>query len=240
MKIRTRAISLTAVKYSDTKSIVHLFTESLGTVSFQIPRVMGKRCSSFRPLYVPLSVVEIVYDHKPLRQIHHIGEIQSLLIPSAPSRSLVANGVAMFLTEFLHRLLAPIQDDGHSDLFLTIASAVEVLDREPDAVLASLHLHLMVKLLDDLGIAPDHTGYEPGYVLQKDEGCYAPSYSSYEPERNSSRLLYEMQIRPIPFAFAMNREERSRLLDMLLSFYDLHFHGVGELKSLSVLKETFS
>lgn len=240
MKIHTRAISLTTVKYSDTKSIAHLFTENLGSVSFQIPRVAGKKGSGFRPLYVPLSVVELVYDHKPLRQIHLVGELQPLLIPSAPSRSLVANGVAIFLTEFLHRLLAPMQGEEQGALFRTILSAVEALDKEPDAVLASLHLHLMVRLLDDFGIAPDHTGYRPGYLLHREEGCYVSSFSASEPERNTSRLLHELQQHPLPSAFAMTREDRGRLLDLLLSYYDIHLHSIGDLKSLPVLKETFS
>jgi DNA repair protein RecO (recombination protein O) len=40
---------------------------------------------------------------------------------------------------------------------------------------------------------------------------------------------------PIP----MNHQERREILDALIKFYQLHFEGFGEIKSLSVLKEVF-
>lgn len=234
---RTEGIVLQSVKYSDRNAIVLVYTRDRGSVSFLAPRVAGKRGARFRPMFFPLSLVEIVYQHRPTKSIQNLKEVTSLLTPSATSTSFVANSIALFLTEFLQRLLR--QDhEGNIALFDKVVSAIQLLERLPDREISALHLHLLSQLLEDLGIMPDLATYQPGSILFSSEGIFTMPIKGLHTANDvtAATALHAFLTHPLQTPLATTRLQRQVTLPLLLQFYEHHYPGVSSLKSLEVLQ----
>ncbi|MBP7488045.1 MAG: recombination protein O N-terminal domain-containing protein, partial [Parabacteroides sp.] len=72
MLYKTRGIVLHSIPYSDKYSIIYMYTEAFGRVSYLVARTRGKKSNISRALFIPLSVLEMEVDHKQNRDLHRI------------------------------------------------------------------------------------------------------------------------------------------------------------------------
>lgn len=237
-----QSIVLQQVRYADNKSIVHVYSADRGMVAFMVSRGSSQRSRRFAPLFSPLSIVDIIYEHKNRRDVQIPKEVQALLQASAPTQSPVANAVAGFLLEWYAKLLHP-DNEGDEEIFSLISESIRQLDRLDDQGVASLHLHSMAQLLRPLGISPDLDHYQAPSRLLCDEGSFAPLSGlisdSYKNEAEATDIIVRLLKQPLSQPLALNRRIRSISLDLLLRYYQYHVPHIGPLKSLSVLQQLF-
>ncbi len=75
---KTRGIVLHTIPYKDNYSIVHIYTEHFGRVSYMVSGGSRKRRGGSRSLFMPLSVLDMDVEHGNRRDIQRIKRGASL------------------------------------------------------------------------------------------------------------------------------------------------------------------
>ncbi|MDR1527145.1 MAG: DNA repair protein RecO [Dysgonamonadaceae bacterium] len=237
---KTRAIVLYNVNYNDTYTIVHVFTEALGPVSYLTAKTKGKTTRVPKSLFHPLSVVELEVEHQNVREIQRLKEArQHIALPSIRNHP-VKSTICIFLAELLGKITVDKQSDQR--LFDFILQSVEVLEMmEKDY--ANFHLVFMIGLSRYLGFYPDSSGYRPGMYFDLQNGvfvAYRPASVHFlNPDEsqvffNLLRMNYENMA-----LFSFSRHERKDIIYRILEYYRIHLNRLPEIKSLEILHEVF-
>ena len=77
MLCKTRGIVLHTLPYSDTYTIIYMYTEMFGRVSYLVTRSRGRRSSVSKALFIPLSVLDMEVEHQNKRDMHRIRETRA-------------------------------------------------------------------------------------------------------------------------------------------------------------------
>jgi len=236
MLITTQGIVLRNVKYGDHSHIVSIYSDTQGliTVSYRPGRSKG------RALLAPLSIVHLTTDIRSGKSIHPVKELsmacQYVSIPFSPEKA----SVLMFLNELFIKVLK--EESQNPILFEFLAKALKELDLQ-QPLHPSYHLSVMLNLCMYLGFYPHETAWNHGLVFDLREGLFVSSNLAHPDtaDDRTSRLLFEFLA--IPFdqyqQFLLNREDRNRLLNLLIHYYRLHVAGFGEMKSVEILRSLY-
>lgn len=234
-------IVLHHVRYNDTQLIADVFTEATGTVSFidRLPR--SGRAGVKASIWQPLSMVEVVWEHRPRLNLQKPREISLWHpwqhLPFEPAKA----AMGIFLGEFLYRALRHEQENPL--LFQYLTNALRWLDEAP-AAYANFHIVLLLHLTRFLGFMPLAENWHPGDFFDLQAATFVahrPLHSHYlEPDEAALvpkflRMDFR-SMRPI----GLNGERRNRILQLITDFYRLHVPDFPELRSLGVLAEVFA
>lgn len=235
---KTQGIVLSTARYSDKYSIVHVFTRDFGRVAYLLPKSNGRKTKINPALFFPLSLLEIETEHLPLREIQRLKEVER----SIPLYSICTDvnkvSIAFFLSEFLSKILRETSDNAllHDYLYHSILY-LENTERG----LGNFHLAFMVGLTRFLGIYPNMDEYTKGAYFDLLNGEFVPHpplHSYYLSRKQSVYLCYFRQINyRNMFLFKLSRNDRSVIIETILTYYRLHVVDFSSLKSLDVLRE---
>lgn len=239
MNAKTAAIVLHSIKYSDSSSIITVYTKEFGRVSYMVYGAHKKKSTIRSSFFQPLSLVEMEVNHTPGKDIHRIREIKMdcvfVSIPYNPIKS----ALALFLSEILFRTLK--QDDVDDALYLFLDNSIQQLDHCENG-LANFHLVFMAKLTRYLGFEPNDDGGESRY-FDLMNGVFLherPIHNHYALPGLTSGLYKVLRVDYATMdSVVMSREARLEVLEMLIEYYRLHlpdFHGV---QSIDVLHSLF-
>ena len=149
------AIVLTTNKYSDTGSIVHLYTPDQGRVQCV---VYGNK---LKGVLRPLSIIEYSSSRRnnaPL-QMQTISSASLVYTPTTLSCDVLRQCVAMFIAELLtYTLRHPMSDQ---PLFDWLCNCINKLDKEED--ISNLHIEFLLDYAVYLGIGIDEEEHPDWY-----------------------------------------------------------------------------
>ena len=234
-------IVLRTLKYNDASNIVDIYTERNGRASFLVKIPRSRKSGVRSVLFQALALVELEAEIRPNSSLHRIREAKSLYpfssLPYHPYKS----SIAMFLAEFLCRVLK--EEDANESLFAYLLHSIRWLDGCGERSFANFHLVFLMRLSRFLGVYPNVDNYTSGCYFDMINACFTPllpkSGSYLEPEEASRiRLLLRMNYETMHL-FGMTRVERNRCLSVINDYYRLHLPDFPTLKSLDVLKELF-
>lgn len=240
METTMRGVALRSIKYNDKNSIVRVYTDQHGLLSFLLPQNSGKMSRQRRALFQPLSLVEIVADIRPNREIHRIKEARCLEPLPNLHTDPVKNAVALFITELLSHVI--VEQERNAPLFAFLFGSVQFLDRAKEGT-ANFHICFLYNLGVFIGIEPDTSTYQPGMAFDMEAGVFVkgvPLHRHFVDGEEAravywlTRITYSNMHR-----YRFNREQRNRLLELTLEYYRLHHASLGELRSPAVLAELF-
>lgn len=240
MNERLRGVVLRTVKYNDKNSVVRVYSDSHGLLSFLLPQSAGKVARMRRALFQPLSLVEIESDMLPSRDIFRIKEARCLLPLANLHADPVKNAIALFLTELLSNVI--VEQERNAPLFSFIFGSVQILDRLESGV-SNFHICFLYNLGMFIGIEPDTATYSSGRCFDMLSGVFSDTLPLHrhfvgKEEAEAVYRLSRMTYSNMHF-FKMNRQQRNRLLEMMLDYYRLHNSSLGELRSPAVLATLF-
>ncbi len=225
---KTRGIALSYLRYRETSIIAKIYTEEFGIQSYIVNGVRSVKSKTNRiALFQPLTLLDLVVYHKSKEQtIHRLSEIKcSLPFKSLPF-DFVKSSIALFMTELLVKTLR--EEETNPPVFEFLCESITYLE-QTNADYESFHLQFLVKFAFFLGFGAET-------VREVEEQLAENLYPySLEPEMKEAmqvflHLPYEARVR-------LERLQRSKLLDALIFFYKVHLDGLGEIKSLEVLRE---
>lgn len=235
--ITTPALVLHRTRYSDRYSIVHLYTREAGRLGVLVPERSGRR-NTLREYLRPLAEVEVTLQLRPKRDLATIQEVQALHLRHAVHMHPAKGAQAIFLSEFLYRILTTPQAD--EQLYDHLSHALTFWEEAEQGV-ANFHLCLLLRLLPELGIAPHITlpnAPEERFFSLSEQAFFPEQQTHCLDEQASGHLLTFLRMDyPTMHLFRYGRAERASILDALLSYYRLHLHALPELKCLAILRQ---
>lgn len=219
---KTRGIVFRFTKYGETSIIVTIFTETFGLQSYIVNGVRSKTAKNKIALYQPLTLLNLVVYHRENANIERIKEIQCFHPYTTLTTDIKKSAIALFITELLNKT---VKDESHvQEIFAFISNSLIKLDGMV-ANFENFHLVFMLRLSRHLGFGVQNINEVIGGQIADagTEGALATLIKAdFEDE------------------LTITNHQRRTLLDLLLNFYSDHMETLGEMKSLSVLKEVFS
>jgi len=237
---KTEGIVLNHIRYGESGAIVRIYTRLYGLQSYMVNGVYGKRRKNNIVLMQALNRLELDVYHHSNKDIQRIKEFRI----SAPLQripySQTRRAQAFLLTELLWRIL---RNEGPApDVYAFLEASILRLDSEQEG-LENFHLWFLFQLARYLGFQP-HDNYSEAFCwFDLSEGCFVnrePAHAHYL-KRDLSLRIHQIGHLGLDELSAISKrlDERRSLLDALLLYYELHHPGLGQLRSLAVLKELF-
>ena len=238
---KLKGIVLNTIRYSDKHNIVHVYTDGRGLMSFAVPIGKTQAARMRNALLMPLSLVDLEASVRSGRDLAVMRELRRNYALSTIYSNPMKNAIAMFVSELLAHVIQ--EPEGNEPLFLYIEKSVQLLEQLPDQV-ANFHICFLYHLGGHLGIQPNVESYSEGYWFDMTDGVFTPvamrGHAMLQPqEAQVIHLLSRMTFSNMA-VFRFNREERNRMLDVIINYYRLHNAAIGTLRSPDILKQLFA
>jgi DNA repair protein RecO (recombination protein O) len=238
MQGKTTGIILHSTKYTDSATIVTVYTRLFGRVSYLIYGVNKKKSIGRAGLLLPLSIIDIEVKHTPGKSIQHIKEIrmehQFTGIPFDP----IKNSVALFICEILFKTLKQVEPD--ENMFLFLENSILQLDCGYEGI-QNFHLVFLLKLTRYLGFEPNVE--ESGKYFDLMNGVFLKEKPFHVHFLLPDVALQFSTLLQIDYTNMSNliltRESRSILLKSIVEYYRLHIPEFNNLNSFLVLQSLF-
>ncbi|MDR3326993.1 MAG: DNA repair protein RecO [Prevotellaceae bacterium] len=241
MSVKTQAIVLHHIPYSDSGVIAHLYTRQEGRISVFVRS--GSRRSVMRATFLqPFSVLDLVLHGKPQSTMMYVKECSpSLIFNSIPFNS-IKSSITLFLSEVLYRTLK-VQ---HSDkvLFDFLVSSIEFFDN-CDKGTGNFHLLFLLQLSKYLGFYPNVENFsnQKKTFFDLKNGCLClekPLHPFFLSEEQTVNFLLILRFNyQTMYLLKLSREQRQHILEQIMLFLQLHLPEFGSVKSIGIIKQIF-
>lgn len=237
---KTQAIVLNTVDYNDKYMLTTVYTDMFGRVTYMVPKSRSKTAKVRKSLFSPLAILEMETEHQSSRDIQRIREAHTLHPLYSISGNMVKSSVALFLSEFLSRILR--DTDEFPIIFRYLNDSIQILE-ESQRGLANYHIVFILKLSRFLGFYPNLDNYQESYYFDMLNGTFVdrqPLHRHYVNKTDSKALAILARINYENMCFfQFSRQERINIINRMLEYYRIHLHDFQNLKSLDVLHELF-
>jgi DNA repair protein RecO (recombination protein O) len=225
---KTKGIVLGFIRYRDTSIIVRIYTEAFGLKSYIVNGVRSMKNKNNKiALYQPFTLLDLVVYNKPNNDLNYISESKIYQPFQSIPFDIHKTTICLFLTEVLTKTLR--SDETHQEVFDFMLNSILTLENLP-ANFENFHLQFLIRLSGLLGF----------YIIEAEEIGKQLQYAGYLFDYELHKTQLDTLIHADYGAIVqMNHKMRSEILAALLKFYQLHFEGFGEVKSLMVLKEIY-
>jgi len=167
-----------------------------------------------------------VYHKSKEQTLHRLAEVKC----SVPFRSLpfdfVKSSIGLFITELLVKTLR--EEEANQPLFDFLNDSILYLENTPDHY-ENFHLQFLAQMTFYLGFGAENV---KEIEQQLTENLYPHTFDT--PTRDA---LQTFLLAPYSTRATLDRTRRNQLLDALIFYYKIHLEGLGEVKSLDVLRE---
>ena len=247
MLVKTEAIVLHSFKFGESKMIVDMFTREAGRLSFVVSLPKTSKSRLKKQYFQPMTLLEIECDVRQRLQLQKLKDARLLSayasIPFSPEKL----ALSLFVAEFLYHALHSEQQN--EPLFVYVCDSMQWLDMA-SAGYANFHLTFLMRLSRFLGFYPNlevrgerrEVRGEMFFDLREGQFCTsAPTHRDFLQPDDARRIHILMRMDfPTMHLYRLSRQERNRIIDVLLQYYRLHIPQFPELKSLAVLQELWA
>jgi DNA repair protein RecO (recombination protein O) len=239
MLVKTKAILLHHVRYSDNSLIAHFYTQEYGRLSVMVKGLSSRKGSAKFSYFQPLNIFNAELYHYEKRELHNLKELSLAFIPKNITGDIYRSSIALFISEILYNVIR--EEDMNRALYGFIESSVITLD-EMTSGISNFHLWFIVSFAAYAGIGPTHTSLKSCYfdMISGQFTSSPPTHPDFLESRYASILNSLLTMRPEELGeLLISGEERTFLLDRMLRYYSLHLPGIRQIRSLQVMKEIF-
>lgn len=219
---KTRGIIFRFTRYGETSIIVTIFTEAFGLQSYIVNGVRSKTSKNKIALYQPLTLVNLVVYHRERANLERIKEIQCFHPYQSLTVDIKKSTIAMFITELLNKTVK--EESAAESLFDFLVDGLIRMDKLSSGTENS-HLIFMIKLSRYLGFGPQFVNEVLGGRVT---------------DENTEIILRDLLTAEFENQLVVTSEQRRKILELLLKFYQEHLENFGELKSVPVLRDILS
>jgi DNA repair protein RecO (recombination protein O) len=237
---QSKAIVLHQLKYSETSVIATLYTEAFGRQSYIINGIRSSKSKQKTGLLQPLFLLEIEAYHKSGREVQHLKEFRLNQVYQSIPFDVVKSSIVMFLSEVMYKTIRNEQTD--PELFQFIHDSLLFFDLMKQGT-SNFHLWFLANLLRFLGLQPQNN-YSPAnqwFDLKNGKFLVSKPIHQTSPNLEDSRFIAELFSldHEAMNTFTISGTQRSRLLEILLEYYTIHFEKIGKINSLKIMGEIF-
>lgn len=239
MRITTNAIVLSAIKYAEADLIVSCFTETSGLKSYLLRNILKSKKGKLRTSYFqPLTQLEISAIHRDKGTLERISEAKVLNPYKTLHTDVVKSGMVMFLAEMLKTSIQ--EEEANALMYEYLQDALNWLDAHH--AVANFHILFLLKLTGYLGFYPDASSHK-GLYFNLQEGFFENSPSGMACEQGTHvedfKRFFGIDFDALE-RIKLAKSNRSEVLNLILSYYQLHLQAYRKPKSLLVLNQLFN
>lgn len=239
MLITTKGIVFSALKYGEADLIVKCFTEKSGLKTYLLRGILKSKKGKLKTsLFQPLTQLEIVANHKDKGTLEYMREAKLLQPYQSLHTQILKSTVVMFLSEVLRNAVK--EEEPNEPLFQFLETSLSWFDMHDNT--ANFHLFFLLKLTKYLGFYPDES-FSDEPVFNLIDGTFQATETNNECVYDENVGILK-QLLGTDFdglsAVKLNQTSRSRFLQMLLNYYEIHLQGFKKPKSLTVLNEIYN
>jgi DNA repair protein RecO (recombination protein O) len=237
---QSKAIVLHQLKYSETSVIATLYTEAFGRQSYIINGIRSSKSKQKTGLLQPLFLLEIEAYHKSGREVQRLKEFRLDQVYLSIPFDVVKSSIVMFLSEIMYKTIRNEETD--PELFQFIHDSLLYFDSMKQGT-SNFHLWFLANLLRFLGLQPQNN-YSPAnqwFDLKNGKFLVSKPIHPTTPNLEDSRFIAELFSldHEALHTFTISGTQRSRLLEILLEYYTIHFEKIGKINSLKIMGEIF-
>ncbi len=239
MRIQSKAIVLSTLKYGDNSLIAKVFTAEAGLQAFMLKGILQSRKGKLKSAFFqPLTQLELIAITKPSGKLGYIREAVLSYPYTTVHADIRKSTIALFLSEILGQSIREESPD--PSLFEFLEASLQWLDQHEK--IANFHIAFLIGLTRHLGFYPDTRQMQaPVFDLVEGAFCQEPSLN---PCMSGSELQHFRTFLGTNFdavhTIRLTQKQRQNLLRQLISYFEVHLHGFGKPRSLEVLDAVFS
>jgi len=233
---KTRGIALHATKFSETSSVVKIYTELFGLQSYLVKGVRKQKAKIKPGLFQPLTILDLVVYHKEKSSLQNLKEANYSHPYQAIPFDIRKSSIALFINELVYKTIH--EEEPHPELFSFLYNSCLHLDTADDNF-SLFHLVFSLQFTRYLGCMPqlNYSGKTPFLNLR--EGIFqasAPEHHDFL-EPAMSHLFFQLLQTPegAGASIQVSAKTRDTLLEMILLYYHLHVPGFREMQSHHIL-----
>ncbi|MFP4663806.1 MAG: DNA repair protein RecO [Bacteroidales bacterium] len=240
MYVKTRAVVLNHIKYTDSRIIARLLTPDFGKISIITSTGRSKKSPGKSIYFQPLFLLDIELNFREKKEIQQIRDLRMAENPGLPDPTPHKQSIAIFLADVLQRSIKENEPD--ESLFQFVWHAVRMFEHS-DKSSVNFHLYFLSHLMKYLGFAPGNKWSHDYPLLDTDSGKFVNNRqlnSACLTERESMIIdkFTNIAADEIPHG-GFSNQDRQLGLNALMSYYERHLPDFGKLKSFQILKEIY-
>ncbi len=217
---KTAGIVFKVFKYRETSVIARIFTSAFGLQTYIINGVRSSgKGKGKMALLQPLTLLDLVVYKKENTGIQRISEWRCAESYHSIPLDIRKTAICLFLSEVLYKCIR--EEERAEELYEFLSHSMKILD-EMETGFENFHLQFLTKLSRLLGFGLDSS---PHFMM-----------SFQAEEEPFVRHLLEQ---PYTDHIALRGNLRRMILDHIIDFYRQHVDGLGEIRSVEVLREVF-
>lgn len=238
MHIKSPALVLHTIKYSEADLIARIYTKEVGLKSYVLKGIQkSKKGKLKKALFVPLTLLEIEANHKDKGSLEYLKEAQLLVPYSSLHTHVIKQSLVMFLAEVLQSAIQ--EEEQNKPLFDYLATSLIWLDNS--SAFANFHIVFLLELSSYLGFYPDDSTLDkPCFNLE--EGRFTTSTINplciCSSTVDSFKLFFGIDF-DASNTVKLNKNDRLEVLNLLLQYYQLHLQNYKTPRSLAILNQLF-
>lgn len=231
MLLSTPGLVLHTTPYADTSVVAKVFTRQLGVRSYIIKGVRSRTGRVKQNLLQPLSSLDMVVYDNHRNNLNHIRELtpRHSQQPSDP----VEIALRFFMTEVLYRALR--EEEPMQELWDYVETASNKIQTE-EGKRKDVPIAFLLNVTHYFGIEPmdNHSTCRMLFDLQ--EGRFVDSPTETTLSQDLSEMLHTYLYNLPTYQFpTYTSTERSKLLDALIAYFQIHLSGFHNFNSHQIL-----
>ena len=231
MIVSTHAVVLKRFPYGDTSIIARCFTKEYGKISVIARGARTKKSAQSAHLQ-PLSYLDLMFYHKPNRDLHTISKTGFAERWPAIQDDMKKISYGLAILELTDKTLTA--EDPHEDLFEEMIQVLRMVNTQPQR-LNMVFWYYQLKLLEILGFRPDLDAEDfiktSGSELDKSENARRVISYLQRADITAENFIQEIE------TFALSPNDRKAISKYISTHFRLHFDDLGELKALKVMRQ---
>lgn len=243
--IRTQAIVLRGMDYSETSRIVTLFTRKQGKMSVMAKGARRTK-SSFGSTLQPMAYTQVVYYYKPTRTLQMLSESSHVKAFHRLNRSLEKITIGLRVVELVDALME--EEDPQPRVFSLVLQTLDALDRA-EARVENLWPFVQLRVARLLGVAPsidrdnvEAVTDEGGILSLANGGVYPRSArpSHARPASRSALRAFAILARAdldVVLRMDLDPQTRARVHRLVAEYMQFHFESAYPTRSRDVIAQ---
>lgn len=229
-------------RHQDTHLIATLYTRGFGMQSFIVKGYHGARARSKFSYFQPLSIVEILFQVRPNRDMHQLTENRLACLPLTLQSDPVKLSIGLSIAEIFVQTVR--EEEGNPDWYDFLKQILLALD-ESSQRLVQWFIYFLLHHTRYLGFFPnDQTLAGESASFDLANGVFRPSEQRELAADVLRKFLYaEAQPLPAPAScqqILLDGESKREALRTLFDYYRCHIDGFRYPQTLKVFAEVFA
>ena len=236
MYLKTQALVIYTIKYSETDIILKCYTKKIGLQSYIIKGFFSKKNKHQKTIFFPMSLIEIVATQKKIG-LNQIKEAKTLYNYQSIFYDIKKEITCLFLSEILKYCIK--EEMPNINLFEYLKKSLIQLDNYKNYTY--FPIIFLLKLTHYLGFYPNMSNINRPYFSLEKAVFLEDKPKKYFIEKDLLKDFKKIVTlnTSAPLTFSFSKQNKRDLLQSLVTYFQLHLKTSFEVKSLKIIYEIF-